>query len=549
VKNCLEVSSIKGHKFCSYSNGRLLDLALFAIISLAVFVGSANKLHTDYQASNAYTHTYLVKLNHLPVFNKNADSWFANWQVCLDDGDNSNWNFDTLLDKHSAKVEDLYPDSNEGELGKWIIVRSRNEISSELELDVNDVDRVEDANLTFKLPEDSEKFAVYTNQINTVKDDKTWGLRLPKVEEALNILKPVRNIIVAVVDTGCDLKHPALKDNLVRGYNFAGGDPNDPSNRNRNEMHATHVTGTIVAKHCPKNGFFGIATKVAVVMPVRVLNESGSGSLQSVCQGIEYATKNGAHVINMSLGTTQYSRALEDVTTDAINKGVVVVCAKGNSNTNKPHYPSDLPGVIRVTATSLKDDRVTEERAFFSNYGDNSTCSAPGHYIYSTLPDGKGGFASGTSMSSPHAAACAAVILSQGDFTPKQVEEIMKFRGDDIKTDRPIGKRINLLNFVQKTKHDLMSPNDYNNHPYSQCCIDAGIIARMTYREDGAGTTTIYQDDDGAYEAKRTYYWSDEWRPVQTSKVSGFYWTTCSYKDESGWYEKHYFSLTPPPIE
>jgi subtilisin family serine protease len=549
MKDCLSVNSIKPHKYCSYSNGRLTGLVLFAMISLLIFVSSSNKLWTAYQASNEYKHTYLVKLNYLPIFNKNVDSWFANWQVYLTDMDDSNWNFDVMLEKYSAKVEDLYPDSNTGELGKWIIVRSRNDITPELLLDVDDVDRVEDGSLLLKLPEDGDKFAVYTNGINTVKDDKTWGLRLPKVEEALNILKPTRNVTVAVVDTGCDLKHPALKDNLIQGRNFAGGDANDASNRNPNEMHATHVTGTIVAKSQGKYlDFHGIATKVASVMPVRVLNESGSGSLQSVCQGIEYATKHGANVINMSLGTTQYSRALEDATTDAINAGVAVVCAKGNSNTNKPNYPSDLPGVIRVTATSLKDDKVTEERAFFSNYGDNSTCSAPGHFTFSTLPGGKYGFASGTSMACPHAAACAAVILSQGNFTPKQVEDIMKFRGDDLKTDRPIGKRINLLNFVQKAKHDLMSPNDYNNHPYDKCCVSAGIIARMTTKIDEAGTTNIYQDADGKYDATLRYNCGDDWYPVRTMRNNWNedFLTLCRYKNDNMWNLEFSFSKTSP---
>lgn len=538
-------------KYWHHSSKQLLPLLLISVILLTTLIGSINKLWGNYRSSNEYKHTYLVKLRYLPTFIGDYD-WGGTKKILLDERCDENFselNFNSLLYKNDADFEDLYPDSNTGELGKWIIVRSRKPIMLDLWSETSDVTLVEDANLTLKLPEDGEEFSVYINGIDTIKDDKTWGLRLPKVKEALEILKPIRKVVVAVVDTGCDLKHPALKDNLIQGRNFAGGDANDASNRKSYELHATHVTGTIVSKLCNKSGFFGIAQSVANVMPIRVLDESGSGTLLSVCRGIEYATKNGANVINMSLGTTQYSRALEDATTDAINSGVTVVCAKGNANTNKPHYPSDLPGVIRVTATSLKN-KDTEERAYFSNYGENSTCSAPGHFIFSALPDGKGGFLSGTSMASPHAAACAAVILSMGDFTPKQVEEIMKFRGDDIKTDRPIGKRINLLNFVQKAKHDLMSPSEYNNHRYDRCCAMAGIISRMTLKVDGATVTNIYEDSDGKYDATVSYNEGSELCPVtvKRNKWGEDFLTVCRYKENGMQTAQFWFSQTSPII-
>ena len=202
----------------------------------------------------------------------------------------------------------------------------------------------------------------------------------------------------------------------------------------------------------------------------------------------------------MSLGAPGYSELHDSVKYAVNEKKVTVVCAKGNSNSDKQFSPADFPEVIRVTATALKDDG-TEERAYFSNYGKNSTCSAPGHFTYSTLPGGKYGFASGTSMACPHAAACAAVILSQAKITPEQVKAIMETRGDELKTDQPIGKRINLLKFVQKAAHDQMPLA--SDHPYSQCCIDAGIIQRdtITFSDGGQITETIHQDNDGNYDS------------------------------------------------
>ncbi len=458
------------------TNSKIWILAVVSVLSLILFAGSLNQLYRNWHSHNITQpeYRYLVKLRNLPVFDK------AN---CVGQSQ-----FDKIIRENSSSVEDLYPENNDGVLGRWVIATDKDNIFWDLWADFEDVEMVEDGAKIFRNPEDQ---SLSMNSLS--ENDKTWGIRIPKILEGLQILKPTRKIIVGVIDTGCDLKHPALINSLVPGRNFAGGEANDPSNRSPDEMHATHVTGTIVAKPS-HDGFFGIAHGEAKVMPIRVLNESGSGTLISVSRGIVYAADHGVNVINMSLGSPSYSRALHDAVQHAVNdKGVTVVCAKGNANSDRPFYPAEFPEVIRVTATGLKPDG-TEERAFFSNYGDSSTCAAPGHHTYSTLPAGKYGFASGTSMACPHATACAAVILSQGNFTPKEVKAIIENRGDELKTDKPIGKRINLLKFIEKVKHDLMPISSVKDHPYGKCCVDAGIICRYTIIEKNGVTTTTYED-------------------------------------------------------
>lgn len=487
------------------SKSRLTRLFAGSLVSALIFAWSFSSFYTKNFSTKTVERQYLVMLRDLPQFSGNS--------VGIS-------HFDEIVAKNNAKVEDLYA-TNDGELGQWIVVTGDENLAADLCNDIGDVAEIEtDQTVTLVDPTGEQN-----NQL--AEKDKLWGLRVSKTKEGLNVLKPTRQVLVGVVDTGCDLNHPALKDNLVKGHNFAGGNVEDPSNRNADELHATHVTGTIVAK-ADADGFYGIANSVAKVMPVRVLNESGSGTLIAVARGIEYAANNGVDVINMSLGAPSYSRALHDSVKFAVNtKGVTVVCAKGNSNTDRAFYPAEFPEVIRVTATNLRADGI-EERAFFSNYGKSSTCAAPGHYTYSTLPGGKYGFLSGTSMACPHAAACAAVVLSQNKLTPEEVKAIIETRGDELKTDKPIGKRINLLKFVEKAAHDSMPL--INDHPYGQCCIDAGIISRDTTTYDGNMVSTMHEDSDGTATYHSTLYGTDgtttfhseggEWLMVYTPKTS-----------------------------
>ncbi len=205
--------------------------------------------------------------------------------------------------------------------------------------------------------------------------------------------------VVAVLDTGVDLQHPALQGHLTAGYNVLNPalPPQDVPDGATNEAagHGTMVAG-IIAKMAPG----------AAIMPIRVLNGDGNGSVMSVVMGIEYAIHHGATVINLSLGTSTYSDALEDAVEDAYNNGVIVVAADGNDGSMAPHYPAALPNVVAVAAVDSSN-----VKAAWSNYGQNVCVCAPGVDVRSTFYNGGYATWSGTSFAAPFVSAEAADVL------------------------------------------------------------------------------------------------------------------------------------------
>jgi len=171
------------------------------------------------------------------------------------------------------------------------------------------------------------------------------------------------------------------------------------------------------------------------IMPVKVLDASGSGSTYDVAMGIIWAADNGAKVINLSLGNYADAQFLHDAIRYAYDKDVVLVSACGNDNTEQPGYPAAYPEVLAVAATDAN-----RNKASFSNYGDYIDVAAPGVSIASTYPDNQYAALSGTSMASPHVAALAALIRSVNPaLTNKEVMDILQQSAEDI---GPPGKDI-----------------------------------------------------------------------------------------------------------
>ncbi|MFO7591844.1 MAG: S8 family serine peptidase, partial [Acidimicrobiia bacterium] len=144
----------------------------------------------------------------------------------------------------------------------------------------------------------------------------------------------------------------------------------------------------------------------------------GSGSYSDVINGINDAVGKGAKVISMSLGGANFSQALQDVVTNAVTAGVVVLASAGNDGNCAPNYPAALAGVISVAATQQAGGL-----ASYSQRGSNVDIAAPGDSIDSTLNTGGYGVKSGTSMATPFASAAAALLLAKcPEYTPAQVE-------------------------------------------------------------------------------------------------------------------------------
>jgi thermitase len=209
-------------------------------------------------------------------------------------------------------------------------------------------------------------------------------------------------IKIAVVDTGCDLDHPDLKNNLLQGKNFVelGKDPYDVCG------HGSHTAGTIAAENNGL-GMVGVAPK-AKIIPVKVLNDQGSGSLDDVVKGIVWSADIGADFISMSLGSPQPSPELKKAIEYAASKGSIVFCAAGNSGESVDiMYPAKFDQTIAIGAI---DENL--ERTSFTCSGETLDFLSPGHNILSCVPGHKYAMMSGTSMSTPFAVGCAALFLS-----------------------------------------------------------------------------------------------------------------------------------------
>jgi subtilisin family serine protease len=251
---------------------------------------------------------------------------------------------------------------------------------------------------------------------------------------AWDITKGSKNVTVAVVDTDIDIDHTDLDGNIFvnikeqlngldddgNGYidDINGWDVvnNDSSvfDTEAYEMHGTHVSGIIAAKH-NNGGIAGVSPDVNI-LPIKFINGSVGYSSDAIA-AIEYAVSMGASIINCSWGGSEYNQALKDVME---NSNALFVCAAGNSARNtdvNPIYPAcfDLPNIISVGAFDNKG-----EIAVFSNYGSKIHVAAPGVDILSTLPGNKYGLMSGTSMAAPYVSGVAALLNSKENVLSAQ---------------------------------------------------------------------------------------------------------------------------------
>lgn len=207
---------------------------------------------------------------------------------------------------------------------------------------------------------------------------------------------------IAVIDTGCDLDHPDLKNNLLEGRNFVER-KKDPEDRNG---HGTHISGIICAENNDV-GVVGVAPKSKIV-PIKALNDQGNGSPKDVEDAVYWAADQGCDIITMSLGSPNKMESIRKAIIYALSKKCVTFCAAGNAGkTHEIFYPANYSETIGIGAI---DENF--ERASFSCTGSDLDFLAPGVKIFSTVPDNWYAYMSGTSMSNPFAVGCAALLLS-----------------------------------------------------------------------------------------------------------------------------------------
>ena len=229
-----------------------------------------------------------------------------------------------------------------------------------------------------------------------------WGVDRVEADLAWSAKTGV-GVKVAVVDTGIDSAHPDLLANLKGGYNAISPTKSWADDNG----HGTHVAGTIAAVS-NSIGVVGVAPS-ASLYAVKVLSRGGVGRISDIVAGIQWAVTNDMDVINMSLGGSGYSEAFDTACQNAIDAGVVIVAAAGNSGPDPDtvEYPAKFARVIGVSAI---DD--ANAIASFSSRGDGVDIAAPGVRVFSTYKGKTYATLSGTSMASPHVAGVAALVLT-----------------------------------------------------------------------------------------------------------------------------------------
>jgi subtilisin family serine protease len=280
---------------------------------------------------------------------------------------------------------------------------------------------------------------------------RQWGLTQIKAPAAWARGVTGVGVTIAVLDTGVDLKHPDLRPKLVKGTDIVDGDKACPRGPQDQHGHGTHVAG--IAAAVTDNGI-GVAGSApdAKIMPVRVLDAGGSGSLEDIAEGIRWAADHKAKVINLSLGELPVvgqleviNQELEDAINYAWSKGAVVVAAAGNETFPLCSYPSFADRAICVGATGPQG-----LPSWYSNFPNNKTMlgfRAPGGFgtvfceddldVWSTvwpgsdsdcqgdgLLNGYETFA-GTSMATPYVAGVVALLFGEG-LTNQQIVDRLK---------------------------------------------------------------------------------------------------------------------------
>ncbi|WP_054532623.1 S8 family serine peptidase [Herpetosiphon geysericola] len=241
---------------------------------------------------------------------------------------------------------------------------------------------------------------LYTPNDPGIAQQWAWGVI--KAYDGWNITQGNSSVIIAIVDTGIQINHPDLDANIVAGYDFVDNDTNATDGNG----HGTHLAGTAAAETNNSTGGAGLCPNCRL-MPIRVFNNNGSGTLAAVAQGITYAANNGAKVINLGLGGSA-STTLKNAVDYAWNKGAFLSCAVGGSNSGTPTYPAGYANCFPVAASGKTDIKTPS-----SGYGTWVKVAAPGVSIYSTWLNGGYNTISGTSTATAHVAGLAGLLASQ----------------------------------------------------------------------------------------------------------------------------------------
>jgi len=317
-------------------------------------------------------------------------------------------------------------------------------------------------------------------------------------------------VTVAIIDSGADMDHPDLEDNLIAGYDYV----NDDNDADDDNDHGSHVAGIIGAVGNNGAGVTGVNWSIKM-KPYKVFNDEGVGSSFDFIQAFSAAVSAGIKLVNYSGGGESYSQASYDAISDGNDNGTLLIAAAMNESldTDIPgneYYPNnyDLDNILTVAATD-QDDAL----ASFSNYGTTSVdVAAPGYYIYSTIPDDDYGYMNGTSMATPYVTGIAALYLSENpDYTHLGLKQLIMDNVDTIASlaDKVVtGGRVNALSMFSAA--DSVAPTgtiSYSTTDYTTEDVIATLATSESViisNNEGANTYTF--TENGSFTFQFTDY-------------------------------------------
>jgi subtilisin family serine protease len=301
----------------------------------------------------------------------------------------------------------------------------------------------------------------YVQHDNLVKADTTqptsyWNLdridqhNLP-LDGSFTYPTTASNVHAYVVDTGIRITHQEFGGRATYGWDYVDNAPTGTSIADDCNGHGTHVAGTLGGTNT------GVAKGVQLVA-VKVLDCNGDGTASGVMNGIDWVITNAIKpaVINLSLGATGSSPAMETAVAQAVASGITVAVAAGNGTNDNGvpidacnETPAKVPSALTVASTDESDNR-----SFFSNYGSCVDLFAPGSDVTSAFNTSDSAYAtgSGTSMATPAVAGAAALILgAHPGYTPDQVRNVLLGNASPVVQNAGPGS-LNLLLFVRNTE-------------------------------------------------------------------------------------------------
>jgi thermitase len=233
------------------------------------------------------------------------------------------------------------------------------------------------------------------------------------------------NIIISILDSGIPLTHPEFSGRILAGYDYANND-NDATD---DHGHGTNVASVSAAKGNNGSLVAGVNWN-AKIIPVKILDATGSGLYSWWVSGITYAVDHGAKVLNMSVGGSSFNQALADAVTYAYSHGRIVVCCMMNNNNNATYYPAGFSNVIAVGAINNKMQRAVPFCwGGGASFGTHIDFTAPGEMILGLVYNNAGStsYWCGTSQATPMVAGVVSLMFSvDSTLTYTQIYNALK---------------------------------------------------------------------------------------------------------------------------